>query len=66
MFGIAVPKLKDARQNRAHWSEIQRLLTFAETLQIIPEVLARVFGEAADHVLRIPEPTNPGLRAWAS
>ncbi|HTV60597.1 MAG TPA: hypothetical protein VMJ93_17115 [Verrucomicrobiae bacterium] len=66
MFGIAVPKLEDARQNGTHRSEIQRLLTFVETLQIVPEVLARIFGKAADHVLRIPKPTNARFRTWAS
>lgn len=66
MFGIAVPKLKDARQNGTHWSEIQRLLTFVETLQIVPKVLARIFGESTDDILRVPKPTNAGFRTWAS
>lgn len=66
MFRIAVPKLKDARQNRTHRSEIQRLLTFVKTLQIISNVLACIFGEAPDHILRIAQPTKPGVRSWAS
>src|SRR5579859_273424 len=32
VFRIAVPKFKDARQNRAHRNEIQRLLAFVQTL----------------------------------
>ena len=58
MFRIAVPKLEDARQNRAHRSEIQRLLTFVETLQIVPQVLACFLGKATDDILRVPKPTN--------
>lgn len=65
MFGIAIPKLKDARQNGTHRSEIQRLLTFVEALQIVPEVLAGFFGKATDNTLRVSKPTNAGFRTWA-
>jgi hypothetical protein len=66
MFRIAVPKLKDARQDGTHRSEIQGFLAVVETLQIVPKVLARFFGKTTDDILRVPKPTNPRLRAWAS
>ena len=65
MLRIAVPQLKDARQNGTHCGEIQRLLAFVETLQIVPEVLAGLIGKTANDFLRVSEPTNAGWRSWA-
>src|SRR5579859_5065617 len=53
VLGITVPQLKDARQNGTHQGEIQRLLTFVETLQVVPKVLTCLIGETANDFLRV-------------
>ncbi|MFZ3201729.1 MAG: hypothetical protein WA175_11340 [Candidatus Acidiferrales bacterium] len=53
MLRITVTQLEDARQSGTHRGEIQRLLTIVETLQVVPEVLARLIGETANDLLRV-------------